>query len=133
MFFRDTISLFDTVETEEGLKIIQYILSNVQLDCSGLTSLDKDMEKKNNTVTLYIPDTFVASEIYVSPITWGSLDLESKLTHFTLKPGQVICKLSDYVEIKSVDDLYSKYDDVFRVVGVVLYGSVLPHFEVVCR
>lgn len=133
MLFSDVISLFDTTETEEGLVVLQYIISGVSVDCSKSSVLSKEMEKPSNTVTIYIPDTCRSEETYVSPITWGSLDFSEKLSHFTFRPGQVICLLSDYIKIDSVDDLFNKYDHVYRVIGVDRFNKLFPHFEVICK
>lgn len=133
MVFSDTVSIFDSVETDEGIKILQYILSNVYLEKSFGSSIVIDGERKNYNATLFIPDNFVSSDKYIKPKLWNKLSFDEKLSNFTIRQNQVVAPISVPVIYNSLDEILNSVDDSFRVMGVDYLDKVLPHFEVLCK
>lgn len=133
MVFSDTVSIFDSVETDEGMKILQYILSNVYLEKSFGSSIVIDGERKNYNATLFIPDNFVSSDKYIKPKLWNKLSFDEKLSNFTIRQNQVVAQISVPVIYNSLDEILNSVDDSFRVIGVDYLDKVLPHFEVLCK
>lgn len=133
MIYNDTVSIFDSVETDEGVKILQYILSNVYLEKSFGSSIVIDGERKNYNATLFIPDNFVSSDKYIKPKLWDKLSFDEKLSNFTIHQNQVVAPISVPVSYASLDDILNNVDDSFRVIGVDYLDKVLPHFEVLCK
>ena len=133
MVFSDTVSIFDSVETDEGMKILQYILSNVYLEKSFGSSIVIDGERKNYNATLFIPDNFVSSDKYIKPKLWNKLSFDEKLSNFTIRQNQVVAPISVPVIYNSLDEILNSVDDSFRVIGVDYLDKVLPHFEVLCK
>lgn len=133
MIFSDTVSIFDSVETAEGMKILQYILSNVYLEKSFGSSIVIDGEHKNYNATLFIPDNFVSSDKYIKPKLWNKLSFDEKLSNFTIRQNQVIAPISVPISYASLDDILNNVDDSFRAIGVDYLDKVLPHFEVLCK
>lgn len=133
MIFSDTVSIFDSVETDEGMKILQYILSNVYLEKSFGSSIVIDGERKNYNATLFIPDNFVSSDKYIKPKLWNKLSFDEKLSNFTIRQNQVVTPISVPVIYNSLDEILNSVDDSFRVIGVDYLDKVLPHFEVLCK
>lgn len=133
MIFSDTVSIFDSVETDEGMKILQYILSDVYLEKSFGSSIVIDGERKNYNATLFIPDSFVSSDKYIKPKLWDKLSFDEKLSNFTIRQNQVVAPISIQVRYNSIDEILSNVDDSFRVIGVDYLDKVLPHFEVLCK
>ena len=133
MVYNDTVSIFDSVETDDGIKILQYMLSKVYLEKSFGSSIVIDGERKNYNATLFIPDDFESSDKYVKPKLWGSLSFDEKLSNFTIRQNQVVAPISVPVSYDSLDDILNNVDDSFRVIGVDYLDKVLPHFEVLCR
>lgn len=133
MVFNDTVSIFDSVETDEGMKVLQYILSNVYLEKSFGSSIVIDGERKNYNATLFIPDSFVSSDKYIKPKLWNNLSFDEKLSNFTIRQNQVVTPISVPVSYASLDDILNNVDDSFRVIGVDYLDKVLPHFEVLCK
>lgn len=133
MVYNDTVSIFDIVETDYGMKILQYILSNVYLEKSFGSSIVIDGEHKNYNATLFIPDSFVSSDKYIKPKLWNKLSIDEKLSNFTIRQNQVVAPISVPVSYASLDDILNNVDDSFRVIGVDYLDKVLPHFEVLCK
>lgn len=133
MVFSDTVSIFDSVETDEGMKILQYILSNVYLEKSFGSSIVIDGERKNYNATLFITDNFVSSDKYIKPKLWNKLSFDEKLSNFTIRQNQVVAPISVPVIYNSLDEILNSVDDSFRVIGVDYLDKVLPHFEVICK
>lgn len=133
MIFSDTVSIFDSVETAEGMKILQYILSNVYLEKSFGSSIVIDGERKNYNATLFIPDNFVSSDKYIKPKLWNKLSFDEKLSNFTIRQNQVVAPISVPISYASLDDILNNVDDSFRAIGVDYLDKVLPHFEVLCK
>lgn len=133
MVYNDTVSIFDSIETDDGIGILQYILSKVYLEKSFGSSIVIDGERKNYNATLFITDDFESSDKYVKPKSWGSLSFNEKLTHFTIRQNQVVAPISVPVSYDSLDDILTNVDDSFRVIGVDYLDKVLPHFEVLCK
>lgn len=133
MIFNDTVSIFDSVETDEGMKILQYILSNVYLEKSFGSSIVIDGERKNYNATMFIPDNFVSVDKYTKPKLWDKLSFDEKLSNFTIRQDQVVAPISVPSSYTSLDDILNNVDDSFRVIGVDYLDKVLPHFEVLCK
>lgn len=133
MVFSDTVSIFDSVETDGGMKILQYILSNVYLEKSFGSSIVIDGERKNYNATLFITDNFVSSDKYIKPKLWDKLSFDEKLSNFTIRQNQVVAPISVPVIYNSIDEILNSVDDSFRVIGVDYLDKVLPHFEVLCK
>ena len=133
MIYNDTVSIFDSVETDEGIKILQYILSNVYLEKSFGSSIVIDGERKSYNATLFIPDSFVSSDKYIKPKLWNKLSFDEKLSNFTIRQNQVVAPISAPSSYASLDDILNNVDDSFRVIGVDYLDKVLPHFEVLCK
>ena len=133
MVFSDTVSIFDSVETDEGMKILQYIVSNVYLEKSFGSSIVIDGERKNYNATLFITDNFVSSDKYIKPKLWDKLSFDEKLSNFTIRQNQVVAPISVPVIYNSLDEILNNVDDSFRVIGVDYLDKVLPHFEVICK
>nr|DAZ79372.1 MAG TPA: hypothetical protein [Caudoviricetes sp.] len=133
MIFNDTVSIFDSVETDDGMKILQYILSKVYLEKSFGSSIVVDGERKNYNATLFITDSFESEDEYVKPKSWASLPFDKKLTHFTIRQNQVVAPINTPVSYVSLDEILNNVDDSFRVIGVDYLDKVLPHFEVLCK
>lgn len=133
MIYNDTISIFDSVELDGDVKIIQYILSKCYMEMSFGSSIVIDGERKNYNATLFIPEDFISSDKYVKPKKWDSLSLDEKMNYFTIRPNQVVVKLNEYKQYNSLDDILNSEDDSFRVIGVGYLDKVLPHFEVICK
>ena len=133
MVFSDTVSIFDSVETDEGIKILQYILSNVYLEKSFGSSIVINGERKNYNATLFITDNFVSSDKYIKPKLWNKLSFDEKLSNFTIRQNQVVAQISVPVIYNSLDEILNSVDDSFRVIGVDYLDKVLPHFEVLCK
>lgn len=133
MICNDTVSLFDSVETDGGIKILQYIISNVYLERTFGAKLSNNGEYKSYNATLFIPDCYISDDKYVKPKIWGSMSLNDKLTHFTIRPNQVVVNTDKLLNYNSLDDILNNEDDAFRVIGVDYLDCVLPHFEVICK
>ena len=133
MICNDTISLFDSVETDDGLKILQYIISGVYLERTFGVKLSSNGEYKGYNATLFIPDCYISNDEYVKPKVWGSMSLDDKLTHFTIRPNQIVVNTDKLLNYNSLDDILNNEDDAFRVIGVECLDKVLPHFEVLCK
>lgn len=133
MLYNDTISIFDSIELDGDIKIIQYIISKCYLEMSFGSSIVIDGERKNYNATLFIPEDFISSEKYIKPKKWNNLSLDEKMNYFTIRPNQVIAKLNEYKQYNSLDDVLNSEDDSFRVIGVEYLDKVLPHFEVICK
>lgn len=133
MIYNDTVSIFDSVETDEGMKILQYILFNVYLEKSFGSSIVIDGERKNYNATLFIPDSFVSDDKYIKPKLWDKLSFDEKLSNFTIHQNQVVAPISIQVSYNSLDEILNNVDDSFRVIGVDYLDKVLPHFEVLCK
>lgn len=133
MICNDTISLFDSVETNGGIKILQYIISNVYLERTFGAKLSNNGEYKSYNATLFIPDCYISDDKYVKPKIWGSMSLDDKLTHFTIRPNQLVVRTDKLLNYNSLDDILNNEDDAFRVIGVDYLDGVLPHFEVICK
>ena len=133
MVFSDTVSIFDSVETDDGIKILQYIISNVYLEKSFGSSIVIDGERKNYNATLFITDNFVSSDKYIKPKLWDKLSFDEKLSNFTIRQNQVVAPISVPVSYNSLDEILNSVDDSFRVIGVDYLDKVLPHFEVICK
>ena len=133
MICNDTISLFDSIETDDDVKILQYIISNVYLEKTFGAKLSNNGEYKSYNATLFIPDCFVSDDKYVKPKEWGIMSLDDKLTHFTIRPNQVVVQTDKLLNYNSLDEILNNEDNAFRVIGVECLDKVLPHFEVLCR
>lgn len=133
LVYNDTVSIFDSVETDDGLVILQYILSDVFLETSSGVTLVGDGEKKNYNASLIIPKNFKSTDKYVKPKIWERLSFEEKLNHFTLRSGQIISRIEESISCESFNQILNEYDDSFTVIGVETFDKVLPHFEVVCK
>ena len=133
MICNDTISLFDSVEIDDGIKILQYIISNVYLEKTLGAKLSNNGEYKGYNATLFIPDCYISDDKYVKPKEWGIMSLDDKLTHFTIRPNQVVVHADKLLNYNSLDDILNNEDDAFRVIGFECLSKVLPHFEVLCK
>lgn len=133
MICNDTVSLFDSVETDDGIKILQYIISNVYLERTFGAKLSNNGEYKSYNATLFIPDCYISDDKYVKPKKWGSMSLYDKLSHFTIRPNQVVVHTDKLLNYNSLDDILNNEDDAFRVIVVDYLDCVLPHFEVICK
>lgn len=133
MLYNDTISIFDSVETEDGIKILQYKISGVYFEKSFGSSVVMDGERKNYNATIFIPKNFDSSDKYVKPKAWSKLPFKDKLNNFTIRQNQVIAPISIPVSYESLDDILNNEDDSFRVIGVDYLDKILPHFEVICK
>lgn len=133
MICNDTISLFDSVETDDGIKILQYIISNVYLEKTYGTKLSNNGEYKSYNATLFIPDCYVSDDKYIKPKLWNNLSFDEKLSNFTIRQNQVVAPISVPVIYNSLDEILNSVDDSFRVIGVEYLDKVLPHFEVLCK
>ena len=133
MICNDTVSLFDSVETDDGIKILQYIISNVYLERTFGAKLSNNGEYKSYNATLFIPDCYISDDKYVKPKKWGSMSLDDKLSHFTIRPNQVVVHTDKLLNYNSLDDILNNEDDAFRVIVVDYLDCVLPHFEVICK
>lgn len=131
--YTDTISIFEDIDTDEGSKVIQYIISGVYFEASIGATLDKDGERKSYNATVIIPERYKCSEGYMRPRAWERLSFEEKLDNFTLHDGQVVALIDHVIQCGSINDIINEYDDVYRVIGVEHYRGVLPHFEVLCK
>lgn len=133
MICNDTISLFDSVDTDDDIKILQYIISNVYLEKTLGAKLSNNGEYKNYNATLFIPDCYISDDKYVKPKEWGMMSLDDKLSHFTIRPNQIVVHTDKLLNYNSLDDILNNEDDAFRVIGVEYLSKVLPHFEVLCK
>lgn len=133
MICNDTISLFDSIETDNDVKILQYIISNVYLEKTLGAKLSNNGEYKSYNATLFIPDCYISDDKYVKPKEWGMMSLDDKLTHFTIRPNQVVVQTDKLLNYNSLDEILNNEDDSFRVIGVEYLSKVLPHFEVLCK
>lgn len=133
MICNDTISLFDSIETDDDIQILQYIISNVYLEKTLGAKLSNNGEYKSYNATLFIPDCFISSDEYVKPKEWGMMSLDDKLTHFTIRPNQVVVQTDKLLNYNSLDEILNNEDNAFRVIGVECLYKVLPHFEVLCK
>ena len=133
MIYNDTVSIFDSVETDDGIKILQYVLSKVYLERSFGSSIVIDGERKNYNATLFIPDNFVSVDKYTKPKIWDKLSFDEKLSNFTIRQNQVVAPISIQVSYNSLDEILNNVDDSFRVIGVDYLDKVLPHLEVLCK
>lgn len=133
LVFSDTISIFDSVETNEDVKILQYIIKGVYLERSFGSSIVIDGERKNYNATLFIPSSFKSDDSYVKPKEWGRMSLDDKLHNFTLRQNQIIVPIDNFRSYNTLDEILNYEDDAFRVIGVDYLDKVLPHFEVMCK
>ena len=133
MICNDTISLFDSVDTDDDIKILQYIISNVYLEKTLGAKLSNNGEYKNYNATLFIPDCYISDDKYVKPKEWGIMSLDDKLSHFTIRPNQVVVQTDKLLNYNSLDEILNNEDNAFRVIGVECLDKVLPHFEVLCK
>lgn len=133
LVFNDTISIFDSVETDEDVKILQYILEGVYLEKSFGSSIVFNGEHKNYNATLFIPSNFKSDDSYVKPKEWCRMNVDGKLHNFTLRQNQIVVPLSNLKSYKTLDEILNCEDDAFRVIGVDYLDKILPHFEVICK
>ena len=61
------------------------------------------------------------------------MSLDDKLSHFTIRPNQVVVNTDKLLNYNSLDDILNNEDNAFRVIGVECLDKVLPHFEVLCK
>lgn len=133
MIYTTKVSIFDSIDVDDEIQIVQYIIGGVYLERSFGSSVNIDGEIKNYNATLIIPASYVSEDTYVEPKVWKKLSVDDKLKHFTLRSGQVIALLDEIVSYTSLDEILNSEDNVFRIIGVDCFDGVLPHFEIICK
>lgn len=118
---------------EKTNSIIKSVLNRVYLERKvGVTLSDSGEQTASNAV-LYVPlNRNCFSEKYYTPKKYDALTLDDKANAITFKKGQLIV-LGKSVEGKNMNDIENLNDNVFRILDVSTYDTVLPHVEITCK
>lgn len=118
---------------EKTKSIIKNELNKVYLERKTGLTLSESGENTASNAVLYVPfNKGCFSEKYYTPKKYDALNLEDKANAITFKKGQLVI-LGKSVEGKNMNDIENLNDNVFRVLDVSTYDSVLPHVEITCK
>lgn len=108
-------------------------ISGVHYESSMGVVIDANGSQRDYSLEVVIPRSFICSEYYARPKEYKAFTIERKLDHFTLDSGQLIILGVVDIPYRSMDEIMSNMDNVYKIVSVTEYYSSLPHFEVYCK
>ena len=129
--FNNTVTL--VTYDEKTNSIIKSVLNKVYLERKVGITLSESGETTASNAILYVPlNNNCFYEKYYSPKEYDALTLSEKANAITFKKGQLIV-LGKSVEGRNMNDIENLNDNVFRVLDVSIYDTVLPHIELTCK
>ena len=118
---------------EKTNSIIKSVLNRVYLERKVGVTLSESGENTASNAVLYVPlNKNCFYEKYYSPKEYDALTLSEKANAITFKKGQLVV-LGKSVEGKNMNEIENLNDNVFRVLDVSVYDTVLPHIELTCK
>lgn len=118
---------------EKTKSIIKSVLNKVYLERKVGVTLSESGENTASNAILYVPlNKNCFYEKYYSPKKYDALTLSEKANAITFKNGQLII-LGKSVYGENMNDIENLNDNVFRVLDVSIYDTVLPHIELTCK
>lgn len=130
--------MYDNIVTlvtydEKTKSIIKSVLNKVYLERKVGVTLSESGENTASNAILYVPlNKNCFYEKYYSPKKYDALTLSEKTNAITFKKGQLII-LGKSVYGENMNDIENLNDNVFRVLDVSIYDTVLPHIELTCK
>ena len=129
--FNNTVTL--VTYDEKTKSIIKSVLTKVYLERKVGVTLSENGENTASNAVLYVPlNKNCFYEKYYSPKEYDALTLSEKANAITFKKGQLIV-LGKSIDDKNMNDIENLNDNVFRVLDVSIYDTVLPHIELTCK
>ena len=118
---------------EKTNSIIKNVLNRVYLERKVGVTLSDSGENTASNAVLYVPlNKNCFSEKYYTPNEYDALNLSEKTNAITFKKGQLVV-LGKSVKGKNMNEIENLNDNVFRVLDVSVYDTVLPHIELTCK
>lgn len=130
----DYISLICTAENATlGEVVYIYKIENVYTEAVSGVRVDNEGDDNDNGTLVIIPSPAKCSEAYLTPKQWEKLTVSQKGDYFTYRLGDYVLINETPVGCTSLEEIKSKYDNMFAIQKIKEFNKLLPHFELICR